>query len=62
MIRIIQETKSGILQGYASTKVVIANKVEASGLVRANALGISVETIVSKDKTREEFEKLLSAL
>lgn len=59
MIRIIQETKSGILQGYASTKVVIANKAEASGLIKANALGISVETIVSKDKTREEFEKLL---
>ncbi|QHQ34908.1 phosphoribosylglycinamide formyltransferase [Algicella marina] len=42
--------------------LVLANKAEAGGLTKAEALGVPVAVVAHKGKTREEFEAEVSAV
>ena len=59
MEAIAKNVQSGILKNCCNIVLVLANKQYAQGLKIAHQMGIQTACIVSKGKTREEFDKEL---
>jgi phosphoribosylglycinamide formyltransferase-1 len=61
MDAILKNCRTGVLRDCCTPELVLSNKAEAGGLKIAGEAGVPVRVIASAGKSREEFEKEVTA-
>jgi len=62
MLALAEAVQTGVLQGLAEIAVVFSNDLAAPGIDSAAALGLPTDSLSSKGRKREEFDREVVAI